>query len=712
MGRSGQCPSCGRFVGPYERCPYCGADVGRRLAVRAVKYGSLLLAVVGVLVLLLVARRSTVPMVEIGRLVETMNWAYVRVTGTVTRQPAYEPETGTLTLWLGDGTGEILVTAYRPEAEWLLAAGRVPVMGDGVTLEGTLRIKDEFQYLVLNVPEHAEIRPAEATTLPIGQVDASRLYQKVTVQGVIRDDRTPYEGLRILTLRDASGEIDVTLGAEAAAIAGPWPDLQVGQPLQVTGAVGSYGGTPQISVGRASDLVPLAKAMAIAPEQRIGALPAAAAGDLVVVTGTVTGIHPFSAGVRCTLDDGSGAVTLLLWQDLYASLDDSQALVEGTQLRVLGELAEYHGELEIVPELPSDVTVVAVAAPTVVELRLGELTTTEVGHRVAIQGLLTSLQRFSAGVKGTLDDGTGTATLLLWQEVYDGLPDPASLVVGAMLRAEGVVDEYQGELEVVPQDASGVEILSVEQQPTAAPTASLVTSEPVSPTVQASTPESTTQPTAVPTAQPTPPPTARPTAPPTPVPELRTIAAITSSDQGATLTIAQAGITEVDYFSQGVKYTLTDATGRITLLVWQDIMEQIAGRHDLFAGSQVRVSGEIDEYQGSLEIVPHQGADVVVLNRGQRLPIEARAVGNITPADEGRVFVVEGKVTRTEGRGWLRLWLADGTGEILIFVPERVVGYLPPGIGPGVRLRVTGEVDLYQGQLEIIPLAGADVEVR
>ena len=708
MGQAGQCPSCGRFVGPYERCPYCGADVGQRLAVRAVKYGSLVLAVVGVVVLLVVARRSTVPTVEIGRLIETMNWAYVRVAGTVTRQPAYEPETGTLTLWLEDGTGEILVTAYRPEAEWLLAADRVPVMGDGVTLEGTLRIKDEFQYLVLNVPEHAEIRPAEATTLPIGQVDASRLDQKVTVRGVIRDDRAPYEGLRILTLRDASGEIDVTLGAEAAAIAGPWPDLQVGQPLQVTGAVDSYGGTPQISVGRASDLVPLAEAMAIAPEQRIGALQAAAAGDLVVVTGTVTGIHPFSAGVRCTLDDGSGAVTLLLWQDLYASLADSQALVEGTQLRVLGELAEYRGELEILPELPSDVTVLAAAAPAVVERRLAEITTGDVDHKVVIQGLLTSLQPFSAGVKGTLDDGTGTATLLLWQEVYDSLPDPASLVPGAMLRVEGVVDEYQGELEVVPQDASGVEVLGMVQQPTESPDVGLVTPEPeVQPTAVPSA-----QPTPQPTAQPTPQPTARPTAAPTPAPEIRTIAAITSGDLGATLTIAQAGIAEVGYFSKGVEYTLTDATGRITLLVWQDVMEQISGRHDLFPGSQVRVSGEIDEYQGDLEIVPRQDADVVVLDRGQRLPIEARAVGDITPADEGRVFIVEGKVTRTEGRAWLRLWLADGTGEILIFVPERVVGYLPPGLGPGVRLRVTGEVDLYQDQLEIIPLAGADVEVR
>jgi hypothetical protein len=102
----------------------------------------------------------------------------------------------------------------------------------------------------------------------------------------------------------------------------------------------------------------------------------------------------------------------------------------------------------------------------------------------------------------------------------------------------------------------------------------------------------------------------------------------------------------------------------------------------------------------------------MILARGERLPIEERAVSDIAPADEGRIFVVEGVVTRTEIKGWLRVWIQAGAGEFLIFMPERMVEYLPAGIGAGVRLRVSGEVDVYQGQLELIPLAGADVEVR
>jgi DNA/RNA endonuclease YhcR with UshA esterase domain len=181
---------------------------------------------------------------------------------------------------------------------------------------------------------------------------------------------------------------------------------------------------------------------------------------------------------------------------------------------------------------------------------------------------------------------------------------------------------------------------------------------------------------------------------------------------GATFTLTQARIADVEYFSKGVKYGLTDGTGRIVLLLWQNVLEEVNARYDLFSGSRVRVVGEIDEYQGELEIAPRWGKDVVLFSRGQRPPIEARAVRDVTASDEGRIFIVEGKVTRTEGKGWLRLWLHDGTGEILVFLPERLVAFLPPGIGVGARLRVTGEVDIYNGQLEIIPLAGADVEVN
>jgi DNA/RNA endonuclease YhcR with UshA esterase domain len=703
------------------------------MALQAFKIGSLVLAIAGVAVLLLVAGRVQPPAVQAGSLGGTMNWAYVRLGGVVSSQPTLDGETGALRFWLEDGTGEIMVMAYRSEAEALLAEGRVPVMGDQVSLDGTLRVKDDFRYLELRVPQQVQIEAAEPQTVPIAAVDGDRQYERVIVEGVIRDERVPYEGLRVLTLHDTTGQIDVALAEEAAAFGGLLPELVPGQALRVAGAVDLYRGQPQISVGRCDDLVVLDDDLPIAEQRSISELASVGPGDLAAIQGTIIGVDAFSQGVKLALDDGTGTVILLLWQNLYEAFSNRGALVEGATLRALGRVNEYHGELELVPELPQDVEILATAIPQVVGRRsLGEISSVGVGQLVQVEGQIVNVQPFSAGVKYRLDDGTGQLTLLLWQDLYDQVPKVELLAPGARVSVQGTVDHFGGELEIVPRLPEDLEVrpgptpgptATATLEPTATPTptdepTATATPEPAQTEVP-TTPTPTREAVATATPSPPPPPTtgAAPTstavlaASPVPEPETRTLGAITEGDVGQAFTVAQAGIGEVDYFSKGVKYRLEDGTGNIILLIWQDVMEEVAVRYDLFPGSQVQVRGQIDEYEGELEIVPQAGEDVVLLARGERAPVEERATGSVGPPDEGRVFVVEGAVTWVEGDGWLKLWLDDGSGELLVFVPTRSVAYLPQGIGAGVRLRVTGQVDVYQGTVEIIPLAGADVEL-
>ena len=639
---STECPSCGRFVGAYARCPYCGADVGQRMVVRVFKYGSLVLAILGLAVLLFAAIGSDVPTIEIGDLQATMNWAYVRVEGVVTRQPGYDPKTGALRLWIDDGTGEIMVSAYRSEADELLAEGLLPVMGDRVALEGTLRIREDFQYLVLNVPQHTVIQRTEPMEMALAQVDTAPLYQKVRVRGVIRDERTPYEGLHIFRVRDETGEIDITIQVGEASVAGELPDLGIGQSVQVVGAIDAYNGTPQISVGRASDLVVLGEAVMIAASRPIGAVSGEDVGSMAAVEGTIHEVIPFSAGVKYRLDDGSGTLTLLLWQDLYDQVPERDALAVGTLIRVQGEIMEYRGELEIVPETPTDLEIMGMVA--------------------VVEASATS----TVEVPSSTPEKAPTAT-------PDVAPGETSEAITETPTDDGLGAATPSRTATATPEPTWTPIPSPEPVPTTAPT---------------------------------------PTFTPTPAPETRTLGTISAGDVGRRFTIAQAGIADVSYFSAGIKYTLTDGTGSIILLLWQNVLEAVPDRRDLYPGSRVRVVGEIEEYGGDLEVIPEVGADVEVLVAGDRPPLEVRAVGEVTPSDEGRLFAVDGVVSRMEVHDWLYVWIDDGTGEILVYVPERVVEFLPAGVGPGVRLRVTGEVDIYRGVLEIIPQAGADVEVQ
>jgi DNA/RNA endonuclease YhcR with UshA esterase domain len=75
---------------------------------------------------------------------------------------------------------------------------------------------------------------------------------------------------------------------------------------------------------------------------------------------------------------------------------------------------------------------------------------------VTVEGEIVALTAFSGrtgvrGIKVLLDDGSGQITLLLWQNVYDAVPDRERLAVGATVRVTGEVDVYQGELQVVPR---------------------------------------------------------------------------------------------------------------------------------------------------------------------------------------------------------------------------------------------------------------------
>jgi len=350
---------------------------------------------------------------------------------------------------------------------------------------------------------------------------------------------------------------------------------------------------------------------------------------------------------------------------------------------------------------------------------LGQISSDDIGQTLQISGQITDAFAFSHGWKYRLEDGSGTVFLLLWQNLYDQLEYTNRLSVGAQVSARGIVSEYLGSLEIVPQVPSDLAVtlseegISTELTPTAAVTTPIAAG--TIPTATASAVDviaASQTPTSVSLETPHLGPSPSRTAPPTPALETRAIGEISDSDVGNSLSIARAKVSHVDHFSAGIKYTLDDGTGTIILLVWQNVLEEISVRHAIVPGSQVRVAGRIEEYQGDLEIIPRQGKDLALLAQGDQLPMEDRPANRITAADEGRIFIVEGTVSRVEGAGWIKIWLQDGSGEVLVFVPERTVTYLPAGIGSGARLRVTGEVDVYHGVVELIPLAGADLEVR
>ena len=123
------------------------------MTIRAMQFIALGLAVLGLSLLWWFATHSPVPTLKIGQAQATMNFAYVRVQGQVMRAPSLDPDSGYLSFWIADDTGELLVSSYRSTTQALMSQGQVPGIGDRVTVEGTLRVRPDSASLTLNSAE-------------------------------------------------------------------------------------------------------------------------------------------------------------------------------------------------------------------------------------------------------------------------------------------------------------------------------------------------------------------------------------------------------------------------------------------------------------------------------------------------------------------------------------------------------------------------------
>ncbi len=183
------------------------------------------------------------------------------------------------------------------------------------------------------------------------------------------------------------------------------------------------------------------------------------------------------------------------------------------------------------------------------------------GQEVTVQGAVVWAASFSKGFNFTLDDGTGRATLTVWSDVYDDCWDAPRLLVGATVRATGEVSQYEGEWELQAGYGGDVKVLSEG----------------------------------------------------TPLP-VRPISSITSADVSTRVAV-EGTVSSVKAFNGGQSvYVTDDSGGEIRLVVWQAILDRVQDNARLLTpGTRVHVEGGIDEYKGSLELVPQVPYNVTVL---------------------------------------------------------------------------------------------------
>jgi DNA/RNA endonuclease YhcR with UshA esterase domain len=701
------CPSCGRDAGTNDLCPHCGADLKHRVKIRTFGIIAIVVAVVGVAILLFFAVRAPVPTVKVSDITSTSNYAYVQLNGVVSRSPNYNPDAQSITFWVRDDTGEIMVSAFRDQTQGLITTDRVPAPGDTIALQGTLRVRDGSPSLTIDSADSVKLTRATAAAedRSIGSITPADDLKGVRIVGVVRKINEPYTGLKLITLRDATGAIDVAIPTSFEAAFGATPPLTVDQSIQVLGTVTKFEDTPQLTVRRGADITSLKDAVALAKFVPLAAITEANVGKWVRTQGEIAQVSPGDKNTKIMLSDGTKRLTVLIWLDAWDVLPQAD-FQPGAELSVQGAVSFFRGDLEIVPELPSDVAVLTRAAPVAAQAKpIGSIASADVKSLIVTQGTIEQASSFSSGTRYDFGDPSGTIILLVWNSDIDPQKQQEVFIVGATLSVTGEIDEFNGQLEIVPRSLEDVVVITTATA--SEPTATSAPEAAASPEATSeATPEATptVELTKTPMATSTPKSTEESTAPANVAP----INAITKDNVGQTLTV-RGKVVDTSSFSAGFKFVLDDGTGRIQLTLFDSTYKFVPNRASLNLGADVQVTGEVAEFQGVQELQPKSGREVQIITPGSSASVPVTKINQL--GKPGELVAIEGTITDVKGfSSGANVSVDDGTGNVRVTLFNNVLAYVPKDrLVPGAAVRVYGKLGAFNRALQIVPALGYDV---
>jgi len=350
--------------------PVYGPQAKRPLRVRVLQIASLVLAVVGLVLLYLYSVNRDIPTVNVADITPTMNFAYVQISGEVTRD-AHVFKSGGVVFNIHDGSGEIAVMGGRAQAEALENAGKLPRRGDQVKVAGSLSVSaDQDVKLRMQSADQLVLRRkrkptfvSETSKIHLANITPAQKGDQITVVGTLKKVSVPPPGSKApyeLTLEEDGTELTVVFWDNV------FQDFEqklppLGEMIRVTGKVDVYKETIQLKVWDAADLRELNEQEVLkniplrggVPEgrggfSRIADITADKKGVVFTIVGTLGEPKSIRGGVIYPITDDSGEMVVLFW-DKQIPGGQLDALESGIRLRVTAPLEVYKGVLELVP---------------------------------------------------------------------------------------------------------------------------------------------------------------------------------------------------------------------------------------------------------------------------------------------------------------------------------------------------------------------------
>ncbi len=377
------CPSCGRFVGAYEICPHCQTQVNTRVSIKLVKRIAVIGAIVGIILLYFAAKNREVPMINIGEIQINHNMALVKVSGRVIRE-SIQDKKDNFSLTIDDGTGKIKLGGYNKLKKWKKHFGeKFPKEGDFIEVTGNLNITEQFgASMFLSSPHRLVVKksfnPKRVKLNDLRIEDVNSTYRVTVKIDYVKKFGMGYS-IRVTdnSVSDQSAPISLTIFDTAF---NRIKNENVKKAITTKGSVcefvailGEYKGTLQlklkspdnpnyfkvIEMGAGDPYVAsttykntysttyVNKSNQKATPEQIKNLSKDDVKKYVEITGIIDEVTPQEWGTRVILtQDGS---SIMVWIKKFIVGKMKLNLAKGQKLKVLGNINDFKGTLQVVP---------------------------------------------------------------------------------------------------------------------------------------------------------------------------------------------------------------------------------------------------------------------------------------------------------------------------------------------------------------------------
>lgn len=293
-------------------------------------------------------------------------------------------------------------------------------------------------------------RPAKLIT--ISKIKPYMNFRKVRVEGdLLKPARQLKSGAVFYSVHDGTGQL---------AVFAPLDNSQnlfwAGSRIAATGSLRVGVGNNKSLQATKVELLSAPATIAFHSDVMLVDIRAEKEGDTVTVSGVVSKVWKPKEGSKApykiVLEDPSGRLDVIHW------LEKPPKLEPGDAVEITGVVQVYKGRVEVRVFDAQAIQIAGDSNDPPVELPIGKITQALEKKVVITQGKLGAPRSIPGGVIYPLSDDSGTILFLLWDKNVSG-EERDMLDEGVRVRVEAPVVIYKGQLELVPKDMGGFQVL-------------------------------------------------------------------------------------------------------------------------------------------------------------------------------------------------------------------------------------------------------------